>query len=73
MIFSNIRFKVPNRFGQGLFGRFLQKLFVFSKKRTKCEQNEHFDMTCRQDCGRFASFSIDFPPKNAQEEFYGKK
>ena len=30
-------------------------------------------MTCRQNCGAFASISIDFPPKNAQEELYGKK
>ena len=30
-------------------------------------------MTCRQDYGTFASFSIDFPPKNAHEECYGKK
>ena len=29
-------------------------------------------MTYRQDCGTFTSFSINFPPKNAQEEFYGR-
>ena len=30
-------------------------------------------MTFRQDCEAFASFSIMFSPKNAQEEFYDKK
>ena len=30
-------------------------------------------MAFRQDCGTFSSFSIKFPPKNAQEEFHSKK
>ena len=30
-------------------------------------------MTFRQDCGTFASFSIDFSLKNAEGEFYEKK
>ena len=30
-------------------------------------------MAFRQDCGTFASFSINFSPKNAQEKFYDKK
>ena len=35
--------------------------------------NEHFVMTFGQDCETFASFSIIFSRKNAQEEICDKK